>query len=133
MPIYQCMEQPPTRFPQPPRSASKRSKRGAFPQPAFKEAGSDLKSIFSHMNRRRWLFLALSFAVTFALLFGFLIDSDFRKLRAGPQLIYVESWSKNRSDAEIKAQQMRDQAVRKKIEEQRRQEFQRLEKKLGMD
>lgn len=85
------------------------------------------------MNRRRWLFLALSFAMTFAMLFGFLIDSDFRKLGPGPQLIYVESWSKDRSDAEIQAQQRRDQAVRKKIEEQRRQEFQKLENRLGMD
>ena len=129
------MDQPPNRFlpPTPSSSDSKRPKRGAFPQPAFKEAGSDLKSIFSHMNRRRWLFLALSFAMTFALLFGFLIDSDFRKLGPGPQLIYVESWSKDRSDAEIQAQQRRDQAVRKKIEEQRRQEFQKLENRLGMD
>lgn len=85
------------------------------------------------MNRRQWLFLGLSFAVTFAVLFGFLIDSDFRKLQPGPQLIYVENWRADRSDAEIVAQQRRDQAVKKLQEEERRKQFQRLGNQLGIE
>lgn len=124
-------EKPP--FPPTPMPAPRRPKRGAFPQPAFKDAAGDLKGLFGHMNRRQWLFLALSFAMTFAVLFGFLIDSDFRKLAPGPQLIFVESWSANRTDAEIQAQQKRDQAVRKRQEEERQRQFQKLGNSLGIE
>lgn len=127
------MDEPPPRLPPTPMPMPGRRKRGAFPQPAFKGAAGDLRNMFSHMDRRRWLFLLLSIAVTFAVLFGFLIDSDFRKFAPGPQLIFVESWRADRSDAEIKAQQKRDQALRKQAEEERRRQFQKLGNTLGVE
>jgi hypothetical protein len=127
------MDEPSPRFKLTPMPAPKRPKRGAFPQPAFKDAAGDLKSIFSTMNRRRWLFLCLSFAMTFAVLFGFLLDSDFRKLGPGEQLIYVESWRANRTDAEIVAQQKRDQTVRHRLEEERRRQYEKLGNTLGIE
>lgn len=108
-------------------------RRGFMPMPAFGGAWRDLKQMFTGMDRRRILFLCLSFAITFALLFGFLIDSDFRKLQPGPQLIYAESWPENRSDAEIVAQQKRDAAVKKEQEAERQRQYQRLAKKLGIE
>lgn len=131
--IYALMNQLPNRPNTLKPADRRRALRKAFPQPAFKEAGNDLKSVFSRMDRRRWLFLGLSCAMTFALIYGFLLDSDLRKLGPGPQLIFVESWSNERSDAEIKAQQQRDASVKRKQEEYRREQFQALEKKLGMD
>lgn len=88
--------------------------------------------MFRGMDRRRWLFLALACAMTFAILFGFLLDTDMRKLGPGPQLIFVESWSAKRTDAEIQAQQKRDQAVRKLQEEERQRQFQKLGNTLGV-
>lgn len=120
-------------FPPTPRPLPSRPKRIAFPQPAFKGAASDLKTMFWGMDRRRWLFLILAFAMTFAILFGFLIDSDLRKLGPGEQLIYVESWSANRTDVEIKAQQRREQAVRKRVQEERQRQFQKLGNSLGVE
>src|SRR3546814_3817474 len=89
--------------------------------------------MFSNMDRRRWLFLALAFAMTFTVLFGFLLDSDFRKLGPGEQIIYVENWRANRSEAEIAARQRRDQAVQRQQEEERRRQYQKLGKSLGIE
>ena len=49
-----------------------------------------------------------------------------------PQLIYVESWPENRSDDQIKSEQKVDQARRDAIAAERRRQFQRLEKQLGI-
>lgn len=104
-----------------------------MPKPALGGALSDLKQMFSHLDRRRVLFLLLACAVTFAVLFGFLIDTDLRKFRPGPQLIFVESWSAKRTDAEIVAQQKRDQAVKKEQEAERQRQFKKLAKDLGIE
>ncbi len=127
------MDQEPLFPPTSTQAVPGKRRRGFFPMPAFKGAAADLKAMFLGMDRRRWLFLALSFAITFALLFGFLIDSDYRKLAPGPQLIIAESWPANRTDAEIQAQQKRDQAVRKLQEEERKRQYQKLAKTLGIE
>src|SRR3546814_16266965 len=114
-----------------PMAAPRRPKRAAFPQPAFRGAAGDLKSMFSNMDRRRWLFLALAFAMTFTVLFGFLLDSDFRKLGPGEQIIYVENWRANRSAAEIPARQRREPAVTRQPEEERRPHKQKEGKVTG--
>jgi len=126
------MEQPPKFSVRPPKPVA-RPQRKAFPQPAFKGAASDLKVMFTGMDRRRWLFLALAIAITFAIGAGFMVDSDLRKLGPGPQLIYAENWSENRTDAQIKAQQKIDQAKRHKAEEERRRQYQRLANQLGIE
>src|SRR3546814_1122280 len=114
------MDEPRPPMPLAPMAAPRRPKRAAFPQPAFRGAAGDLKSMFSNMDRRRWLFLALAFAMTFTVLFGFLLDSDFRKLGPGEQIIYVENWRDNRSEAELAAGQRREQAVQRQQEEGRK-------------
>lgn len=122
------MEKPEFRMPGPKR----RRVGGWFPTPAPREAARDLKSIFKHMDRSRWVFLALSLTITFGLLWGFLHDSDWRNLGLKPQLIYVESWPADRSDAEIQAQQARDSRLRAEVEAERQRQFQQLENKLGL-
>ncbi len=105
---------------------------GWFPTPAPREAARDLKSMFKGMDRPRWAFLILAFTLTGALLWGFLVDSDWRNLGLKPQLIYVESWRADRSDAEIQAQQARDSRLRAEAEAERQRQFQQLENKLGL-
>lgn len=105
---------------------------GWFPTPAPREAARDLKSMFRSMDRPRWVFLALALTITTLLLWGFLRDSDWRNLGLKPQLIYVESWPADRSDAEIQAQQARDSRLRAQAETERQRQFQQLENKLGL-
>jgi len=128
------MDIPPPRFPPPPRVHPKRKIGGWFPTPAYRDAATDVKGMFKDMNRRKALFLALSCAITFFVLFGFYHDSKWDRIKPGPQLIYAESWEEGaRSDAAIQAQQKRDQAVREEIAARRRAEFERLGKRLGID
>src|SRR3546814_17015774 len=88
-PYLASMDEPRPPMPLTPMAAPRRPKRAAFPQPAFRGAAGDLKSMFSNMDRRRWLFLALAFAMTFTVLFGFLLDRAFRKLGPGDPIINV--------------------------------------------
>ena len=49
-----------------------------------------------------------------------------------PQIVYAESWNANRTDAEIVAQQKKDQEARRAAQLQKQRQFQELEKRLGM-
>ena len=49
-----------------------------------------------------------------------------------PQLIYAESWNANRTDAEIVAQQKKDQAARHAALAEKQRQYQKLEKRFGM-
>ena len=50
-----------------------------------------------------------------------------------PQIVYAESWSANRTDAEIKADQKKDQEKRRAAQLERQRQFQRLENQLGIE
>ena len=74
---------------------------------------------------------ALAFLVTTIIVIIFFVDAKVNTA-PGPQLIYVESWSENRTDAEIIADQKKDQAKKEAFEKEKQRQFQKLEKKLGM-
>ena len=46
------------------------------------------------------------------------------------QIIYVEQWPANRTDAEIKAQQAKDKARTDALKKERQRQFQKVEKDL---
>ncbi len=116
----------------PPKRRPVRPATGWFPSPAPREAARDLRDIFRGMDRRRWLFLALAVALTIFTLFGFLIDSDIRNLGLKTQVIYVESWRADRTDAEIEAQQERDALLKAEAAKRRQEQYKRLEERLGI-
>ena len=105
---------------------------GWFPSAAPREAARDMREAFRGMDRRRLLYLLLAVALTFFMLFGFFVDSDIRNLGLKPQLIYVESWRADRSDAEIEAEQKRDLVLKREAEARRQEQYKRLEEKLGI-
>ena len=49
-----------------------------------------------------------------------------------PQVVYAESWPANRTDAEIVAEQKKDQAKRDAAAKEKQRQFKELEKQLGM-
>ena len=49
-----------------------------------------------------------------------------------PQIIYADSWSLKRTDAEIIAQQKKDEAKRQAAIAERQRQFQKLENQFGM-
>ena len=50
-----------------------------------------------------------------------------------PRVVYVELYDSNRTDAEIIADQKKDQAKKEAYAKEKQRQFQELEKKLGMD
>jgi uncharacterized protein involved in exopolysaccharide biosynthesis len=116
----------------PPKRRQVKPATGWFPSPAPREAARDLRDAFRGMDRRRWLFLALAVVLTVVTMFGFLLDSDIRNLGLKTQVIYVESWRADRTDAEIAAQQQRDLVLKREAEARRQEQYKRLEEKLGI-
>lgn len=91
----------------------------------------DLVAVFRHSSREQVIGAALALLSTIIVVILFFVDS---KINTAPKplLIYVESWSANRTDAEIVAQQKKDQAAKRAAELEKQRQFQKLEKTLGM-
>jgi hypothetical protein len=84
-----------------------RSGSSFYPRPVSpRSALADLKLMFSADRPHRWGLLGVSAAITFILIWGFMLES--RKPAVPPQIIYVESWMADRKDSDIIRQQLKD-------------------------
>ena len=98
------------------------------PSVAFK----DLLAFLRQRSREQVIGATLAVLVTVIIVIIFLVDSQINT--APPQqVVYVELYDSNRTDAEIIADQKKDQAEREALAKERQRQFQELEKKLGMD
>lgn len=103
-----------------------------FPRPVGPRAAfKDLAAFLRQRSREQVIGLALSLLVTAILVIEFMVDSKINTAPA-PQVIYVESYSANRTDAEIIADQKKDQAKREAARAERQRQFQELENRFGM-
>src|SRR3546814_20273089 len=76
-----------------------------FPQPVSpKRALLDLRDYLMEGRRPKILFLLLAIAATWVIVWGFLIDSK-TNTAPGGQIINVQDWAADRSDADIIARQ----------------------------
>jgi hypothetical protein len=101
-----------------------------LPRPASPRAlWADLRAFTSERRPHQWVAAALAIAIPLAIIFVFYLDGS-TNILPGPQLIYVESWPANRTDAQIKAQQKIDQAARDKFRKERQEQFQRIDNTL---
>ena len=101
-----------------------------------KGALADLRYFLGRRQPHRWGFAALSLTVTGVTLWAFWHDSKFKPVYHR-DIIYVQQWRADRTDAEIIAQQRIDgpkEAARKAEEarqlEENRQKFQKIKDKL---
>lgn len=100
-------------------------------------AWRDLRQFLATRERFEFGFLALAIAITGAFVFVFLHDSPV-EVPYKRDVQYVQSWRLDRTDAQIKAQQVIDEVARKqRVAEQEadkarsRAEFGRLDKALS--
>lgn len=84
-----------------------------------------------HSSHEQRIGAALALLVTAIIVIEFLVDS---KLGTAPppQITYVDLYSSNRTDAEIIAEQTKDQAAKEAAIKERQRQFQKLENQLGM-
>ena len=103
-----------------------------FPRPVAPRAAlTDLRNFMRQRSREQVIGAALALLATAIIVFEFLIDSKINTAPP-PQIVYVEQWSSNRTDAEIIADQKKDQAVREAYAREKQKQFQKLENQLGM-
>ena len=107
----------------------------ALPRPASPRAlWTDLKSFARERPRHQWIAVFLAILMPVLIVWLFVVDGK-TNIAPGPQLIYAESWSADRTDEEIKADQVKHQAEREAKQKERQRQFKKLEKgmeKLGL-
>jgi hypothetical protein len=110
---------------------------GFFSRFAPLSAYRDLRRFLATRQPYELGFFVLALAITAVLIFAFLqnsqVDAPYKR-----QIIYVQQWRADRTDGEIKAQQLIDEAAKQKQaaidaaeREKRRLEFKRLDDSLS--
>jgi len=103
-----------------------------FPSPSSPRAAfRDLAAFMRQRSREQVIGGLLAFLVTAIIVIEFVIDARMGTAPP-PQVVEVELYPSNRTDAEIIADQKKDQAKKEAFEKEKRQQFQKLEKKFGM-
>ena len=95
-------------------------------------AWADLRYFFGRRQPHQWGFMALSVTVTLVTIWAFWHDSQFKK-PYHRDIIYVQQWRLDRTDAQIIAQQRIDgpkEAARKAAEARRQEENRRFFQKV---
>ncbi|WP_315762894.1 hypothetical protein [Sphingomonas sp. Y38-1Y] len=100
-------------------------------------AWRDLRLFLSYRQPYELGFLALAIIVTAIVILGFYADSKMERPYKRPEITYFQSWSADRTDEQIKAQQAIDKVKEDRLraefkarQEERKAEFKRLNDKL---
>ncbi|HEX7782844.1 MAG TPA: hypothetical protein VF509_08555 [Sphingobium sp.] len=105
-----------------------------FPRPVSpKSAFNDFWAYFTESRAHKWPLLGLSVAVTWVIIWAFVIDGKTNIMPRQNKIIYVESWNANRTDAAIILQQKMDLARGEIALRKKQKEMQGLADSFGID
>jgi hypothetical protein len=105
-----------------------------FPRPVSpKSALSDLWSYFRETRPHKWPLLGLSAAITYVIIWAFIVDANTNTMPTRNKIIYVESWDASRSDAAVILQQKIDLAKREAALQKRQKQMQGWADAFGVD
>jgi hypothetical protein len=103
-----------------------------FPQPSSPRAAlRDLLTFMRHSSREQRIGAALALLVTAVIVVMFLVDSKFGATPS-PPVIEVQLYPANRTDADIIADQKKDQADKEAAKKEEQRQYKKLEKMFGM-
>jgi len=104
-----------------------------FPKPSSpREALRDLAAFMRQRSREQVIGAAIALFATALIILGFSIDTK-DAMTPPPQVVEVELYPSNRTDAEIIADQKKDQAAKEAAKKEKQRQFQQLEKQLGIE
>ncbi|HEX9931826.1 MAG TPA: hypothetical protein VGB08_03195 [Allosphingosinicella sp.] len=104
-----------------------------LPRPASPRAlMQDLRAFAAERSKHQWIAMFVAIAMPAAILVMFYFDGR-TNIMPGEQVIFVESWSAERTDEEIRAAQEVRRKEREKAQAQRQQEWKAVADRLGMD
>jgi hypothetical protein len=92
----------------------------------------DLTAFLKQRSREQVIAASLAVLVTIIIVIIFFVDSKINTA-APPQIVYVENYGPERTDADIIADQKKASEERRKAEEARRKEYEKLEKQFGIE
>ena len=92
----------------------------------------DLAAFMRQRSRDQMIGAALAVLVTIIIVIIFFVDSKINTAPP-PQIVYVENYGPDRTDADIIRDQKKASEDRKRAEEARRKEFEKLQKELGIE
>ena len=105
-----------------------------FPRPVSpKSAMSDMWSYFRENRPHKWPLLGVSVAITWVIIWAFIVDANTNTMPTRNQIFYVQSWDANRSDAAIILQQKIDLAKQEAAIEKKQKEMQGVADIFGID
>jgi hypothetical protein len=104
-----------------------------FPKPVGpREALRDLGAFLRQRSREQYLGGAMAILVTTIIVIIFLVDPQTGGDPA-PQVVEVQLYAPNRTDADIKADQKKDQARRRAYQAEKQREFKNLANQFGIE
>lgn len=103
-----------------------------FPKPVSPRAAfRDLAAFMRQRSREQVIAASLALLVTAIIVIEFIVDAQMGTAPP-PRITYVELYPSNRTDAEIIADQKRDQAAKDAAIKEKQRQFKKLENQLGM-
>jgi hypothetical protein len=103
-----------------------------FPRPSTPRAAfRDLAAFMRQRSREQVIGASLALLITAIIVIEFIVDAKVG-MEVPQTPTYVELYPANRTDADIVADQKKDQVLRDAAEKEKQRQFQELEKRLGM-
>jgi hypothetical protein len=106
--------------------------RGLPPVHGPRTVYRDLKAFMGRRSREKNIAALLSIGLTGAIVLIFMLDLE-TNIEPPPTITYVDSWSLDRTDAEIMVAQRKYMAEREAKSKARQQEFQEIANTLGIE
>jgi hypothetical protein len=104
-----------------------------FPRPSSPRAAlRDLAAFMRHRSREQVIGALLAVLVTAIIVIEFAVDSKIGT-EPPPQVVEVELYSPTRTDAQIAADQKKDQAAKIAARKAQQKQYQELEKQFGIE
>jgi hypothetical protein len=104
-----------------------------FPRPASPLAAfRDLAAFMRHRSREQVIGACLALLVTSIIVIEFVVDAK-TGMAPPPQVVEVEIYPANRTDAQIEADQKKDEAAKQAAQKERQRQFQKLGKRFGIE
>ena len=105
-----------------------------FPRPVSpRSALGDMWSYFRENRPHKWPLLGLSMAITWVIIWVFMVDANTNTMPTRNKIIYVQSWDASRSDAAIILQQKIDLAKSEAALQKRQKQMQGWADSFGID
>jgi hypothetical protein len=103
-----------------------------FPRPSSPIAAfRDLAAFMRQRSREQVIGASLALLVTGIIVIEFVVDAKMGTAPP-PQVVEVQLYPANRTDAQIIADQKKDMAAKEAADKERQRQFQKLEKTFGM-